>query len=55
MSEKVEIFLKNKFHFSGILLSDENGFVKIRDKFGKIQEFNRSEISQIKWGVEDGA
>lgn len=52
MSDNVKIFLKNKFHFTGELISDKDGFIKIKDKFGSIQEFNRSDISQIDWGVE---
>lgn len=44
---KIKIFLKNGFCYTGEKLSDENGFVKIKDIKGKYLEINKTDISVI--------
>lgn len=43
--QKVRILMKSGLHFSGVVISEENQFLQIRDKYGKDVRLNNLEIS----------
>jgi len=46
--KKVHIILTNNFSYSGIILSEDNFFVVIRDKFGERVSIGKKDIQVIK-------
>lgn len=46
-NEKVKIFLNNGFKYEGVILSDEDGFIVLRDQYNKKLKISKAAITII--------
>jgi len=47
-SEQVQIILSNNFSYTGVILSEDDFFIVIRDKFGQRVSIGKKDIQIIK-------
>ena len=51
---RVQIILSNNFSYTGVILSEDNFFIVIKDKFGERVSIGKKDIQVIK-EVENGS